>query len=56
MSEADIARMELLSGASEEERDREMDRLLGRARVVVGIEADVGEREDWAEWWPRPVS
>jgi hypothetical protein len=24
--------------------------------VVVGIEADVGERDDWNEWWPRPVS
>lgn len=24
--------------------------------MVVGIEADVGERDDWNEWWPRPVS
>jgi hypothetical protein len=24
--------------------------------VIVGIEADVGERDDWNEWWPRPVS
>ncbi|KAJ9104808.1 hypothetical protein QFC19_003949 [Naganishia cerealis] len=22
--------------------------------VVVGIEADVGDREDWHDWWPRP--
>ncbi len=24
--------------------------------VIVGIEADVGDREDWYDWWPRPVS
>ena len=24
--------------------------------VIVGIEADVGGREDWHDWWPRPVS
>lgn len=23
--------------------------------VVVGIEADVGDRQDWHDWWPRPV-
>jgi alpha 1,6-mannosyltransferase len=30
--------------------------VLGEASVVIGIEADVGGREDWHEWWPRPVS
>jgi hypothetical protein len=30
--------------------------VLGPPSVVVGIEADVGERDDWNEWWPRPVS
>jgi len=29
--------------------------VLGPPSVVVGIEADVGERDDWNEWWPRPV-
>lgn len=29
---------------------------LGPPSVVVGIEADVGDREDWHDWWPRPVS
>lgn len=23
--------------------------------VIVGVEADVGDREDWNDWWPRPV-
>ncbi|KAH9807424.1 hypothetical protein DFH28DRAFT_915599 [Melampsora americana] len=23
--------------------------------VIVGIEADVGDREDWEQWWPRPI-
>ncbi|EGG12653.1 family 32 glycosyltransferase, partial [Melampsora larici-populina 98AG31] len=23
--------------------------------VIVGIEADVGDRADWEEWWPRPI-
>ena len=32
-----------------------IDHVLGPPSVVVGIEADVGEREDWYEWWPRPV-
>lgn len=30
--------------------------VLGRPSVVVGIEADVGGREDWHDWYPRPVS
>jgi alpha 1,6-mannosyltransferase len=28
---------------------------LGPPSVVIGIEADVGDREDWHDWWPRPV-
>ncbi|KAI5476664.1 Haloacid dehalogenase-like hydrolase domain containing protein [Pseudohyphozyma bogoriensis] len=23
--------------------------------MIVGIEADVGGREDWQQWWPRPL-
>ncbi len=23
--------------------------------VIVGIEADVGDRADWHDWWPRPL-
>jgi alpha 1,6-mannosyltransferase len=30
--------------------------VLGPPSVIVGVEADVGEREDWFDWWPRPVS
>lgn len=30
--------------------------VLGPPSIVVGIEADVGGREDWFDWWPRPVS
>lgn len=30
--------------------------VLGPPSVVLGVEADVGEREDWNDWWPRPVS
>lgn len=55
MSESNMARLETFSGAPDEERDREVERLIGRAKVIVGIEADVGGREDWAQWWPRPV-
>jgi alpha 1,6-mannosyltransferase len=33
-----------------------VDAILGKPSVVVGIEADVGNREDWFDWWPRPVS
>ena len=32
------------------------DMVLGKPSVVVGVEADVGTRADWADWWPRPVS
>lgn len=32
------------------------DDVLGPPSVVVGVEADVGGREDWNDWWPRPVS
>lgn len=30
--------------------------VLGQPSVIVGIEADVGDRHDWHDWWPRPVS
>jgi alpha 1,6-mannosyltransferase len=23
--------------------------------VIIGIEADVGDRSDWHDWWPRPL-
>lgn len=23
--------------------------------VIIGVEADVGMREDWHQWWPRPL-
>jgi alpha 1,6-mannosyltransferase len=29
---------------------------LGGASLIVGVESDVGDREDWNDWWPRPVS
>ncbi|KAK4688270.1 hypothetical protein P7C73_g1849, partial [Tremellales sp. Uapishka_1] len=32
-----------------------MDAVIGRPSVIVGIEADVGTREDWFDWWPRPM-
>jgi len=30
--------------------------IIGPPSIIVGIEADVGSREDWNDWWPRPVS
>lgn len=27
----------------------------GPASLFVGVEADVGEREDWHHWWSRPL-
>jgi len=30
--------------------------VLGPPSVIVGVEADVGDRVDWNDWWPRPVS
>ncbi|EIW69886.1 hypothetical protein TREMEDRAFT_61657 [Tremella mesenterica DSM 1558] len=33
----------------------EVDDVIGKPSVVVGIEADVGDRSDWYEWWPRPI-
>jgi hypothetical protein len=38
-----------------EELDK-LKRSLDVASVVVGVESDVGGREDWHDWWPRPVS
>lgn len=34
----------------------DIDTVLGKPSIVVGIEADVGGRADWFDWWPRPVS
>jgi alpha 1,6-mannosyltransferase len=33
----------------------DFNKVIGKASVVVGVEADVGGREDWFDWWPRPV-
>jgi len=38
-------------GANPEERSASP----GPASLIVGIEADVGDREDWHQWWPRPL-
>jgi len=27
----------------------------GRPSIIVGVEADVGDRVDWHDWWPRPL-
>ena len=32
------------------------EEVLGSPSIIVGVEADVGEREDWHDWWARPVS
>jgi alpha 1,6-mannosyltransferase len=37
------------------EAGEDVETVLGEPSVVVGIEADVGGREDWFDWWPRPV-
>jgi alpha 1,6-mannosyltransferase len=42
--------------AARESRGWDVQDVLGKPGLVVGIEADVGGREDWFEWWPRPVS
>lgn len=46
---SDDQKMRILNG-------EDQDLVLGKPSLVVGIEADVGDRTDWAEWWPRPVS
>ncbi|KAG8991542.1 membrane-bound alpha-1,6- mannosyltransferase Initiation-specific [Tulasnella sp. JGI-2019a] len=28
---------------------------LGPPSVIIGVEVDVGDREDWYRWWPRPL-
>ncbi|WWD20536.1 hypothetical protein CI109_105012 [Kwoniella shandongensis] len=45
---------------TDEQRERldkgeDVDKVLGKPSVVVGVEADVGDREDWFDWWPRPM-
>lgn len=48
-------------GLSKQEKARiasgeDWKEVLGPPSIVVGIEADVGERGDWHDWWSRPVS
>jgi hypothetical protein len=48
-------------GLSKQERARisageGWEDVVGPPSIVVGVEADVGEREDWHDWWARPVS
>jgi len=48
-------------GLSKQERARiaageDWEDVLGPPYNVVGVEADVGKREDWHDWWARPVS
>ncbi|OWT37939.1 alpha 1,6-mannosyltransferase [Cryptococcus neoformans Bt1] len=37
------------------EEGAQINEVLGRPSVIVGLEADVGDREDWYDWWPRPI-
>ncbi|WVN89581.1 uncharacterized protein L203_104808 [Cryptococcus depauperatus CBS 7841] len=32
-----------------------IEEIIGRPSIIVGLEADVGERTDWYDWWPRPI-
>ena len=48
-------------GLSKQEKARiaageDWEEVLGLPSIVVGVEADVGKREDWHNWWARPVS
>jgi alpha 1,6-mannosyltransferase len=48
-------------GLSKQEKARiaageEWEEVLGPPSIIVGVEADVGKREDWHDWWARPVS
>ncbi|KIR35769.1 alpha 1,6-mannosyltransferase [Cryptococcus deuterogattii CA1014] len=36
------------------EEGAQIEEVLGKPSVIVGLEADVGDREDWHDWWPRP--
>lgn len=38
------------------EEGAQIEDVLGKPSVIVGLEADVGDREDWHDWWSRPVS
>ncbi|WWC92083.1 uncharacterized protein L201_007037 [Kwoniella dendrophila CBS 6074] len=35
--------------------NEDVDDVLGKPSIIVGLEADVGDREDWFDWWPRPI-
>ncbi|KIR51471.1 alpha 1,6-mannosyltransferase [Cryptococcus gattii Ru294] len=37
------------------EEGAQIENVLGKPSVIVGLEADVGDREDWHDWWPRPI-
>ena len=48
-------------GSSKTEKARiaageDWEEVLGSPSIIVGVEADVGGREDWHDWWARPVS
>ena len=32
-----------------------VDSILGPPSLIIGIEADVGGRPDWNDWWTRPI-
>ena len=56
LGEADVARLQAVEGDDVDEREKVYSDVLGPVKAVVGLEADVGDRADWADWWPRPVS
>lgn len=39
----------------DEEQQSEHADSLPRANIILGIEADVGNRADWHDWWARPI-
>ncbi|KAG8877851.1 membrane-bound alpha-1,6- mannosyltransferase Initiation-specific [Tulasnella sp. 331] len=44
-----------LAPAEGEETLESRKKAMGPPSVVIGIEVDVGDREDWHRWWPRPL-
>ncbi len=44
----DVSRQRISAG-------EDTEAVLGKPSVVVGVEADVGDRSDWFDWWPRPA-
>lgn len=55
MEEGDIAQWKLLDGILSDTRYAEIEKFIGKPSIIVGIEAEVSEEQEWDDGWKHDI-